>query len=108
MTTLSSHKHQKHAAAVIKHRKILSSAVNSGNKTNPRAVAQNSLVDKLHAEMAAIYLCSPSELKGATLVIAREKSRFSKPCDRCMGLIGESGIKSIIYSTPSGFVKENV
>jgi len=112
LTHESNNKHQKHAAAIVHNRKIVASACNEGEKTNPKATKYKMecghLVDKLHAEMAAIYLAPTHKVVGSTLVVARSRGRNSKPCDVCMHHIKEAGIKNIIYSTPNGFVKEIV
>jgi len=103
LTEYSSHKQQKHSAVIFKHRRVISSACNEGIKTHPKAACtHNKKIDKLHAEIGALRLAGLTSVIGASMIVARERGRYSKPCSDCMEKIRESGIKQVIYSDGEG------
>lgn len=65
----------------------------------------------LHAEQAAILqlLKDISKLKGASLLVTRLKSKgflgLAKPCEMCMDLIKQVGIKEVFYTTNEGMLE---
>lgn len=60
-----------------------------------------------HAEAVAIR--KAGDAHGATLYVARLTKGgalgLSMPCDRCQSLIEESGVRTVIWTTPDGMVK---
>ena len=70
--------------------------------------------DSVHAEEAAIYKLlkrgQQKLLKGATIYIARLSNTnavvLAKPCDHCLRLIESVGIKTIVYTTNTGEIKD--
>ena len=106
------------AALIIGH-KVVNIGFNT-NKTNPL----QSKIDtkffnckcsgKIHAETMALYpyIKENIQLNNAILVTYRQKKDgtlgMSRPCDRCMKLIKQLGIKKLIYTTDDGFAEEKL
>jgi deoxycytidylate deaminase len=61
----------------------------------------------IHAELDAL-LRNKGYSDSATLYVARDGGRESKPCSVCMEYIRTARIKYIVYSTKQGLVKERV
>jgi deoxycytidylate deaminase len=63
------------------------------------------------AEALAIKKSPAKYLNGSVILVCRvnESGSFgmSKPCSRCIKLIAKSGIKKVIFSTPSGWKELN-
>jgi len=58
-----------------------------------------------HAEKRALHKARfylDTEFEGATLYIARDSEKISKPCASCLSLIKQLGIRKIIYASWSG------
>jgi pyrimidine deaminase RibD-like protein len=94
----------KHGALVVRAGRILSSAPNKHR--NPPAI--DYLGSSVHAEVAALR---GTHAAGAILYVARlapSGLALSRPCERCWTAIGRSGVKSVIYSTRTGFAVERV
>ena len=125
--------HMRVGAIIVKGRRIIAGGF---NKSKTHTVIRNkidkfSLVDKLHAEMNAI-LKARTDLEGAKMYVlrvcinnkhlprrltGRPRGRnlgdtgMSRPCNLCMNLIRNSGIKEIIYTTGNPlepWVKERI
>ena len=94
----------KHAAAVIKHDKILAIGINHFKGIS------------IHAEVDAIknYLkkYNKKRLDGLDLIVIRNSGMnlsYSKPCKYCCLFLKEKGIRNIFYSDYSGNITiENV
>lgn len=61
----------------------------------------------IHAELSAL-LKAQTNIVGATMYVARDGGKISKPCKACRSLITLAGIRYIVYSTKEGLVKEHV
>lgn len=93
-------------AVITKGNKIISVGVNK-NKTHPCQI--NYHLNKngnIHAELDAIILCE-SDISNSVLYVARLLKNgdfgIAKPCSSCMKIIGNYGIKKIIYTNYNGF-----
>lgn len=90
----SQHHQFKHVSILIKGHVILNWGVNNSNR---------------HSEIAAIKGYEPEQLHNSMLVNFRMtktgKLANSKPCDDCMEVLLDSGVRIIWYSTPEGFEK---
>lgn len=98
--------------AVIMRRHLITAYGWNKNKTHPRA---KNYTRKIHAELAALIASRLSEtreirsdLKNSDMYVARLTNggflATSKPCDDCMVLIQEVGIKSVTYIDEGGRV----
>lgn len=89
--------HFRHSAIVLRGGAILSVGVNGNEK---------------HAEEDALRKLWPSERRGTTLLSFRLKKDgpgLARPCKKCEGILRESGVKTVVYSTNEGeFVRERV
>lgn len=102
---ITSEHHFRVGAVIVRGRRVIAAGC---NKTKTHTIIRNkidrfSLCDKLHAEMAVI-LKARTDITGAKIYILRVSDNengtgMSKPCDLCMRLIRNSGIKEIIYTT---------
>lgn len=102
----TSQHHEKVGAVIVKGRRVLSLGLN-GIKTHAAIktkIDPNSLVDKLHAELATI-LKAKTDVTGTKMYIARicpgkkHGTGMSRPCKLCMSFLKKSGIKEIYYTT---------
>lgn len=93
-------------AVIVKGRRIIAGGTNK-NKTHTiirNKLDKFSLVNKLHAEMAAI-LRARTDLNGAKIYVLRvcpdnaHGTGMSRPCKLCYRLIRGSGIKEVVYTT---------
>lgn len=86
-------------AVIEKNGNILSTGINRMKKTHPQYF--NGEFDRgIHAEFDAIRKLSRSALKGASIYVFRFSSTglaMSRPCDHCMDLLMEKGLKKLIY-----------
>lgn len=61
----------------------------------------------IHAEMNCLRTCSKKRIKGCELYIYREHKNgrlaLAKPCEDCLNVIRQKGIKRIYYTTESGY-----
>ena len=94
------------SAVIIKAGKVISRALNRkspGVLKDPRYKYKS-----IHAELAAILGVYKDDLKGATIFVAGESASgnniCSKPCDRCMDVIQEVGIKRVFYLEKDGSI----
>jgi len=100
------------AAIVTKSGRPLSSG---WNKLSP-GILKNPIYGEhqmLHAECQAILQLEPKQLRNATIYVAGltrgGNLLLSKPCDACMFLIKQAGIKRIVFHTKEGeVVIENI
>lgn len=94
---------QRHAALIYKSGRVLSVGVNV-YRNDPRLCEWGEDLDgiSVHAEEAAIRQCSPENLEGATIYVARRgrcrEHGLSHPCPRCMEQIAAAGIKRVVYT----------
>jgi len=66
----------------------------------------------IHAEMHAILCAETIEIPGCSVYVYRETANgdlaLAKPCDECLAVLIEVGIKNIFYTTPDGYVRVNL
>jgi tRNA(Arg) A34 adenosine deaminase TadA len=94
----------KHGALVVRGGNILASSPNLHR--NPPYISYSG--SSVHAEEAVLRR---SYAAGATLYVARLSPSglaLSRPCERCWTAIRRSGIRSVVYSTGTGFAVERV
>jgi Deoxycytidylate deaminase len=94
----------RHAAAIIKGGKLLSTGIN----TNKKGVLVNSLYGEkgCHAELMALCKLPEDKIKGSVLYVAGWSKGNnivkSKPCSICQKYIAKFDLKAVYYSVPSG------
>lgn len=102
----TSQHHEKVGAVIARGRRVLASGLNS-TKTHAAIrtkIDPNSLVDKLHAELASI-LRARTDISGTKMYIARispgkkHGTGLSRPCKLCMNYLRKAGIKEVHYTT---------
>lgn len=69
--------------------------------------------DRIHAELSAILkVRNKEDLQNACIYVYRinrqNKLGMARPCPACLAKIKEVGIKTIYYTTPDGFCKEDL
>jgi deoxycytidylate deaminase len=88
--------------AVIAHKRPISVACNKLTTHPLYANPNTSHRLSIHAEINAI-IHAEMDLNGATIYVYRETKRgrygLARPCDLCMSVIKEAGIKKIIFTT---------
>lgn len=87
-------------ALVVDKNRVLSVGYNS-HKTHPISVGTP--LQQLHAEMHALLQCSPEDLRGIDVVVARGRNSgkpgLAKPCTVCQNILRRFGIKRVFYTT---------
>lgn len=103
MSALSTCKMQ-HGAVIVKGGRTLAVAINT-DKNDPRNVPKPKTQAAVHAEVAAIRACGETDLRGATIYIARRnrsgEPMMSKPCINCQAALTARGIKKVVYTIDS-------
>ena len=101
--------HHKLGAVLIKKGRVIGLGFNKSNKTHPKSKTP---YNTIHAEFDAIIGLSLEELKGAEIYVYREykdgKPALAKPCQHCLQLIIQAGIKKIHYTTNDGIMEEKI
>ena len=100
--TLSTFETHKVGACVTRGGAIMGVGANQ-ERTHPAPSKwdRRGMIDKLHAEMHCLLYCR-GDVSGGTLYIARKTIRgvgMARPCNACMVLIRNLGIKKIVYTT---------
>lgn len=97
-------KQWKHGAVIIKGGRILGSGINS-DRNDPNLVADPKTQAAVHAEVAALRAAGSSDLRGATIFVARVnrkgEPRMSKPCINCQAALAARGVKKVVYTIDS-------
>lgn len=92
-------------ALVLKKGKIISRGNNS-HRGHGRLTLKYGFKGGVHAETAAML----KACAGDTLIVARilrsEEPGCSKPCEKCIAMAKDFGIKKIIFSDIDGSIKE--
>ncbi len=88
--------------------KILSVGHNDGEKTHPESQIERFNTGH-HAELSALTGIKHYDLKNLEITVVRILRKdgsfgLAKPCENCMRIIEEYGIKKIHYSTGEGTV----
>jgi tRNA(Arg) A34 adenosine deaminase TadA len=94
----------KHGALLVRGGAVLASSPN--RHRNPPSISY--LGSSLHAETGALRRANAA---GATLYVARLAPTglaLSRPCPRCWTAIQRAGVKTVVYSTGTGFTVERV
>lgn len=119
---MSDYKRIKIGAALVKGTHIVNSACNS-NKTSPiqakyahhRYCPDCGSLPKVHSETAVLSpLIGRPEIDFSqySIYVYREfkngEKAMARPCRSCMALIKDLGIKRVFYTTPDGYVEENI
>lgn len=96
VSKLSDHRY-KLGAVVVTNGKPIAVGHNQ-TKTNPCAKWVG-----LHAEEQAIKACGKANLSGSSIYVYRQKKNGSlaiaRPCEHCMQILKDSGVKWIYYTT---------
>lgn len=89
-------------ALVVSKNRVLSVGYNS-HKTHP--ISLGTPMNQLHAEMHAVLQCSPEDLSGIDVVVARGrpsgKPGMAKPCSVCENILRRFGIRRVFYTISS-------
>lgn len=112
-------KGQRIGAIIVIGNKIISMASNETKshpiqfKLNPlrfEASKYDRCHNYIHAEMKCILKCKDVDFKKAKIYVYREdlhgRLRMCRPCNACMAMIKEVGIRHVYYTSPDGFVHE--
>lgn len=94
----------KHGALIVRGGAVLASSPNKHR--NPPAISYAG--SSVHAESAALRRTNAA---GATLYVTRiapSGIAMSRPCTRCWTAIERAGVKTVVYTTSSGFEVERV
>jgi deoxycytidylate deaminase len=104
LATTSQCKQWKHGAIIRKGGRILGRGINS-DRNNPNLVSDPKTQAAVHAEVAALRAAGSTDLRGATIFVARANKqgipRMSKPCPNCQTALRERGVKKVIYTVDS-------
>ena len=118
IASLSSDHRCRLGAVVYNKHRIISAGCNSQTDTDPIQAALDHerygccCPGKLHAESAALIplIKRKIDISGADLYIYRSKRDgtlgMARPCQSCMKLIKQCGIKRIFYTTDDGYAEE--
>lgn len=103
----SEHSTHKHGCVIVNKSRVISVGFNK-MKTTTKSTHP---YPTIHAEMDAIFKAR-TDLRGTTLYVYRGTKdgspSSSKPCEHCMKVIKEAGIKKIFYSVPDGYEGDDV
>lgn len=102
---LSTHPKYK-MGAVIVNKKPVSVGCNL-MKTHPKYANGKETTLSIHAEVKAVLSCPPNLLQGAKIWIYRESRAgmpmLAKPCENCLAVLEEVGIKRVYFTTQDGY-----
>lgn len=100
LAKLSSSKFR-HGAIIVKSGRVLAVGINR-DTNHPDIVTDPLTGSSIHAEVAALKACKKSDLKGATIYIARVgkmgQQAMSKPCINCQKALIEAGIDRVYFT----------
>ena len=100
-------------ACILSKNRVISVGFNQRFKTNP-FIRKFDPHKTIHAEMSAIFrIKNKSLLKGATMVVYREKNEdksigMAKPCPVCQEIMKHYGFEKMIYTTDFGYMEEMI
>ncbi len=100
---------QRVGCVIFKGNRIISTGYNSKRHSWRLPDKYKKWLNSLHAEQKAIIYCDKDIRRSSILVVrlsAYDDLAMAKPCDMCMGLIIDSGIKNIYYSDYDGRIGE--
>lgn len=91
----------KHGAVLMAGGRVLSVGINS-NRNDPSVIGDAQLKYSVHAEIAALRSWGGTNLKNATIYVARlgrsGDPMMSKPCENCQKALKEAGVRKVIYT----------
>jgi deoxycytidylate deaminase len=97
---------QRMGAAILKNGRVMGVGYNrmGSTKRSPAAWSR-------HAELQAII--AAGDVRGSTIYVYRGHGQtgspmLARPCATCFELLDEAGVRRVVYSTPTGPVKEMV
>lgn len=94
----------RHGAIIVKSGRVLAVGVNR-DTNHPDIVTDPLTGASLHAEVAALKACKKSDLRGATIYVARVgkmgQQAMSKPCVNCQKALIEAGIDRVYFTIDS-------
>lgn len=86
-------------AVIVRKNRLLSFGHNKPHRTHPRS---KNAWNRIHAELDAILGVPLEELKGAEAYVVRITNTgllaMSRPCEHCMALLKEVGIRKVYYT----------
>lgn len=97
-------------AAIVKGGSVLAKGISS-LRNNPKFIPDGENCSE-HAEIAALRKAKNSNIRGATIYVARigrdGDMKLAKPCDSCMDALSEAGIRKVVYTTAYGNKEERI
>ena len=103
----ATHEKWRVGAVLVRGGSVLSTGCNK-YRNDPSIVGLNGV--SYHAEDVAIKRAGTS--KGATLFVARVTKSgmlgLAKPCHKCLPLLEENGVHSIVWTHPYGITKDRI
>jgi len=95
--------HQPIGAIFINGNKILSRGYNQIRYKSTGSRAFSTYESSLHAERDCLSKLAKERIRGGVLVLYRrykdDSSALSRPCNQCMWMLEELGVRRVIYST---------
>lgn len=92
--------------AVIVNKKPISVGCNL-MKTHPKYANGKETTLSIHAEVKAILSCPRRQLTGAEIHVFRANrdgsTALAKPCENCLAVLEEVGIKRVYFTTQDGY-----
>lgn len=96
-------------AVIVRKNEIIGTGFNKPTKTHPESKHP---FRTIHAELDAIVGSDRSRLKGADIYVYREHKdgtyACARPCEHCMALLKEYGVRNIYYTELGGFEYERI
>ena len=84
------------AALIYQGRRQISAAVNVLKSHPDHLIYYPEWVCSIHAEHSAV-IKARSSVKGGTVYVARHGGENSKPCQGCMKVLSQSGVRDVVY-----------
>lgn len=92
--------------AVIVNKKPVSVGCNL-MKTHPKYANGKETTLSIHAEVKAVLSCPRRQLTGAEIWVYREDRKgnlaLAKPCENCLAVLEEVGIKRVYFTIQDGY-----
>lgn len=96
---------QQHGAIITKGGRVIAVGINRMRNDPSMPVTDPKTQFSVHAEVAAIKACGNTDLRGATIYVARVNKcgdpMMSKPCERCQAALVKAGIRKVYYTIDS-------
>ena len=92
---------KRHGAILTSGGRVLGIGVNT-NRNDPAIIGDAQLAYSVHAEVAALRAWGGTNLKNATIYVARigrnGDPMMSKPCVKCQEALKAAGVKKVVYT----------